>query len=79
MPYPNEHACRLQDPGKYPKIKRVNCARRVSGKCLDIIYGILGRNQSEEQAYRYDKKVWTKEQARNHCKRHEGTFDAAAD
>jgi len=32
---------------------------------------------SVEQAYRYPKDTWSEEAARNHCKDHEGTFEAA--
>ena len=39
MPYPNEHACRLNDPGKYSQIRRKNCDRKSGGKCIDVIYG----------------------------------------
>ena len=39
-PYPNEHACRLQDPGKYDKFARKNCYRKSDGKCIDYIFGI---------------------------------------
>jgi len=77
MPYPNEHACRLEDPDKFPQKRRENCARRSAGKCLDIIYGILAPNKSREQAYRYKKSVWTASEARAHCKRHNGSFEAA--
>lgn len=77
MPYPNEHACRLRDPDKYQQKRRTNCTRKVKGKCLDIIYGILGAGKSEEQAYRYNKDVWQTTEARDHCQRHNGTFEAA--
>jgi ATP-dependent Clp endopeptidase proteolytic subunit ClpP len=78
MPYPNEHACRLKDPEQYDRIRRVNCDRKHDGKCIDVLYGVKD-NKSEEQAYRYDKEVWTEESARNHCEDNDGTFEPAGD
>jgi HK97 family phage prohead protease len=78
MPYPNEHACRLEDPDKYDKLRRENCAEKSDGKCIDVIYGIKD-NKSEIQALRYDKEVWSASEARAHCKERGGKFEAAAD
>jgi len=77
-PYANEHACRLNDPGKYDKFARKNCAIKHDNKCIDVIYGIKG-GKSEMQAYRYPKDIWTAATARKHCKDHEGAFEAAKD
>ncbi len=64
MPYPNEHACRLNDPGKYLKMRRENNAAKVDGKFVDHIYGILATNKSELQAVRYPlKNGWDKAEA----------------
>lgn len=76
-PYPNEHACRLTDPGKYDRLRRNNCFRRSDGKCIDYIFGVKG-NKSEVQAMRYKKDVWTAAAARSHCKDAGGSFEAAA-
>lgn len=76
-PFPNEHACRLQEPSKYDRFARKNCARKSDGKCLDIIYGVKD-GKTEEQAYRYPKDVWSVASARSHCKSHEGSFEPAA-
>ena len=43
MPYPNEHACRLEDPDKYDRFRRINCEQESDGKCIDVIYGITAR------------------------------------
>jgi len=75
-PYANEHACRLNDPGKYDKFTRKNCAIKHDNKCIDVIYGIKG-GKSEMQAYRYPKDIWTAATAKKHCKDHDGTFEAA--
>lgn len=75
MPYPNEHACRLQDPGKYSKFRRGT--RSHAGKIYSIIFGIIAPGKSEEQAYRYNKSTWSANEARAHCKSHGGSFEAA--
>lgn len=76
MPYPNEHACRLQNPGKYSKFRRSTRKSR-NGKILSVIYGIIRPGKSEEQAYRYSKSSWSASEARAHCSRHNGRFEAA--
>ena len=77
MPYPNEHACRLKDPGKYNRFRR-GSRTSSNGKVYSIIFGILGANKSEEQAYRYNKTTWSASEARSHCNRHNGRFEAAS-
>ena len=76
MPYPNEHACRLNNPDKYDRIRRVNNNQRSDGKGIDVLYGISG-NKTEIQALRYDKKIWTREQANAHCRGRGGNFEGA--
>lgn len=78
MPYPNEHSCHLKDSDQYDRIRRVNCDRKHEGKCIDVLYGVK-EGKSEEQAYRYDKEIWTEAAARNHCEDAGGTFEAAAE
>jgi len=75
-PYPNEHACRLNDPGKYDKFARKNCYRKSDDKCVDYIFGISG-GKSELQAMRYPKEAWKASVASAHCKTAGGTFEAA--
>ena len=77
MPYPNEHACRLNSPDKYDRFARKNCDRKVSGKCVDVIYGIK-EGKTEVQALRYPKDSWEAAAARSHCKDEGGTFEAAS-
>jgi len=76
MPYPNEHACRLSSPDKYDRFARKNCGQKHNGKCINVIYGIKN-NKSEIQALRYNKKIWTADAARSHCKSRGGSFEAA--
>lgn len=76
-PYPNEHSCRLNSPDKYDRFARKNCEIKHDDKCIDVIYGIK-EGKSEIQAMRYKKDIWTEETAKNHCKSHEGSFEAAS-
>jgi len=76
-PYPNEHSCRLKDPGKYKKFARKNCYQKHEGKCIDFIFGVISSDESELQAMRYPTKTWAEKSARAHCKEKEGTFEAA--
>ncbi|MDD5355008.1 MAG: hypothetical protein PHY56_00495 [Candidatus Omnitrophica bacterium] len=77
-PYPNEHACRLESPDDFDKFARKNCGIKSDGKCIDVIYGIKG-NKSTVQAMRYSKDIWDKDAAKNHCKDHKGSFEAAGE
>jgi len=76
-PYPNEHACRLKDPGDYEKFARKNCYQKSDGKCIDYIFGVKD-GKSEVQALRYPKKIWSASDAKSHCSSKGGTFEAAA-
>ncbi len=76
-PYPNEHACRINPPDKYDRIRRVNCGQKHDGKCIDVIYGVKD-NKSEIQALRYKTDIWDVAAAKNHCKTREGTFEPAS-
>jgi len=72
-PYPNEHSCRLNDPGKYNKFRRVDGERDHEGKKYDVIYGRKkSDNKWEDQAFRYPKKTWPVKSAKAHCKKHKG-------
>jgi HK97 family phage prohead protease len=77
-PYPNEHACRLRQPGDFQADSFKRIKRKHEGKEYSIIVGKLkDDNALTEQAYRYDDEVWTAAEARSHCKTHEGSFEAA--
>lgn len=72
-PFPNEHSCRVMAPGKFDEgtFRRVD--RSSDEKKLSLIMGKLkGENTLTLQAFRYPKGVWAVEQARNHCKEHDG-------
>lgn len=74
-PYPNEHACRLQDPDKYVRFKRM--ARKHDGKTYYVIIGWTKDGKSEDQTFRYPKDKWSESEARAHCKEHDGFFEPA--
>jgi len=66
MPYPNEHAARINSPGKYDQFRRKNDAL---GRGIDVIYGIKN-GKTEIQAIRFDGEKFTLEQARKWLKDH---------
>lgn len=82
MPFPNEHACRLENPdnfigGSFRRLRR-------KSKEYNKTYGVIqGRKKSDnkmaDQAYRYKKQTWETAQARSHCRKHGGSFEAASD
>ncbi len=61
MPYPNEHAARLNNPDKYPKKRRQN---DKFGSGIDVIWGIKEDGSTEVQAIRFDKSKFTVAEAR---------------
>lgn len=72
-PFPNEHACRVRDPGDFKKGSFRRISRKTDGKTLDIIIGRLkGKTTTTTQAFRYPKDEWTESQARKHCEDHDG-------
>jgi HK97 family phage prohead protease len=80
MPYENEHACRLRNPGDFAKGSFRRISRKHEGKSYGVIVGkIKGQDATTDQAYRYPKKAWGADEARKHCKEHGGTFEPAAD
>lgn len=75
MPYPNEHACRIRQPGEFEK----GSFRRIARGGRSLIIGRLkGKTTTTTQAIRYPKDRFTAEQARENCKKHGGSFEAAA-
>lgn len=85
-PYPNEHACRLEDPDQFVRFfrKKVKDNNDVgdyvhTGKEYSLIIGYRKDKSSVVQAHRYPKASWEADQARKHCKAHKGSFTAAKD
>jgi len=78
-PYPNEHACRVREPGEFAEGSFRRISRTADGKRLDIIIGKLkGKTTTTTQAFRYPKGIWSASEARKHCRAHDGkTFEPA--
>lgn len=68
MPYPNEHAARINSPDKYTKLRRNN---DEFGKGIDVIYGVTKDGKAEVQAIRFDKEKFTPEAAKKWLKDHD--------
>jgi hypothetical protein len=78
MPYANEHACRLSNPSEFVEESYTRGSRVSGGKKYSILFAQpKGGGGRKEQAYRYKRSVWTAAQARAHCQRHNGSFEAA--
>lgn len=81
MPYPNEHACRIRQPGQFRKDSFLRVTRKSKskgGKVYSVIRGILkSSGKWQDQAYRYPRKTWSAAEAGSHCKAHKGSFEAA--
>lgn len=74
MPYPTEHACRIRPPGAFQRFSRDN------DKNPNVILGYpdASSKSGEVQAYRYPITTWDAKRAMEHCKGHNGRFEAAA-
>ena len=69
-------SCRLIQPDKFKRFARME--RDHDGKKYSAIIGwYKDKEGSDDQAYRYNKEVWTEGQARAHCEDKEGTFEPA--
>ncbi|MFH1556817.1 MAG: hypothetical protein ABII76_18500 [Pseudomonadota bacterium] len=84
-PYPNEHACRIRQPGEFQpdSFRRIKRGQHTGqgprdGKQVSIIMGKLkGETAMTTQAYRFSTDTWTEAQAREFCKEEDGTFEAS--
>jgi HK97 family phage prohead protease len=66
-PYPNEHACRLRDPGDFEEDSFRRTGRQTAGKKYNVVMGKLkGESTMTEQAYRYPKADWPEADAKRH-------------
>jgi len=66
MPYPNEFAARINEPGKYKDIKREN---NKFGQGIDVIWGITEEGKTEVQAIRFNKKKFSSEEVNSWLKK----------
>jgi hypothetical protein len=76
MPYRNEHACRIREPESFQK---GSFRRIVQGKLAIIIGKLKGQTTTTTQAFRYPVEAWKEADAKAHCKREGGRFEAAID
>ena len=60
-PYPNEHAARLKDPGRYDKFRRQN---NKFSPGVHGIFGITEGGKAELQSIRFAEEVFSVEQAK---------------
>ena len=67
MPYPHEHAARLQNPAKFAKFRRDD---GKFGPGIDAIWGITKTGEIELQSIRFDAARFTAAQARKWCTDH---------
>ena len=66
MPYPSEHSARITSPDQYERFARKNIAPGI-----DAILGIDKEGKSEIQAYRFDVKKFTEDEAKEWLKEHD--------
>lgn len=81
MPFANEHACRVRDPGDFQPDSFRRSQSEADGKRLDLIVGRLkGEDSTTLQAYRYPKDIWSAGAAQDHCETHDGIlFEPASE
>ncbi len=71
MPFPNEHSCRIEEPGQFQRFRRNNATSP------NVIVGFRKDGSSALQAFRYPTSNWTEAKARSHCSQHGGSFAGA--
>ena len=77
MPYPNEHAARMQNPDKYVRVRREN---DKFGPGIHALWGVTQDGKAELQAIRFDKSKFTEMEAKTWLKDHNHhpmTFEGA--
>lgn len=76
-PFPNEHAARQLDPGKFKTFRRGNLPNAPAG--ISVIFGIAG-GKAQLQSIRFDASKFTPDQAKKWLKDHKfktSGFEAA--
>lgn len=75
----NFHSCILKDPEQYDELAYEFEAEKSDGKQIDFVYGIKinPKRKSELQAIRYPNNIWSIDEAKNHCNKYNGSFEAA--
>lgn len=80
--FPNEHACRVRDPGDFQEDSFRRITRETDeGKEFAIIVGRLeGEETTTAQSFRYPTSDWTESEARDACTSADGIlFEPAED
>jgi hypothetical protein len=67
MPYPNQHAGRVADPDQFSTCR----TKKLGGGISLIICKKKGSNEWKNQAYRFDKRKFTVDQAKKWLKDHD--------
>jgi len=74
-PYPNEHSCRIRQPGDF----QAESFRRIkSGKVSLILARLKGEKTLTLQAVRYPTASWSAAAARSNCEGRKGSFEPAS-
>lgn len=68
MPFPMEHAARINDPGKYKEFRR---EKNKMGPGIDVIWGVPMKGPVEIQAIRFNKDKYTPEETKAWLKEHD--------
>lgn len=74
MPFPNEHACEVQNSRNFVQTSIRRIRRRAgNGKMFSILIGRKPNSRTTETiSFRYNKDVWSESEARGHCRRNDG-------
>lgn len=76
-PLSGVHACELTPPDRYSTFRTQE--RDHNGKKYQVLFGKLkDSGKMEEHSFHYPKSTWTTDEARSHCKSHDGTFAPAS-
>jgi len=67
VPYPSEHAARIEDPDDFDTFRRKNSA---FGPGIDVIFGVAGNGPAVVQSIRFDREDYTPKQARAWLRKH---------
>jgi hypothetical protein len=74
MPLPNEHSCRIRQPGDF---QPDSFRRMVQGKLAMIVGRLKGESGTTVQTFRYPTDSWSEKEAREHCSAQGGHFEGA--
>lgn len=72
-PFPNFHTCRVVNQSDFDNATLRTVDRTSGEKKLMLIMGkLIGKNTLTLQSFRYDKEIWSVDEAKEHCKAHNG-------